>query len=748
MQLSNKKIKYIRRQASQKTPEKIAEDLRINIKDVKKVLRGPAYKNLFKKILLKMIPIFDEIFHWGLISFLFLAPFIILRKLPDYADLPKSAFIQIGVVFLFLLFLSRFWVKKKFLILQSPLYLPIFTFILWALISLIYAHNKYTGFTLWMHWAASALMFFLVINIFKEEKWIFRLLVMIFCSGFLCAMIGIAQHLFKLSWIPQVAAPASTFANKNMAVHYIILTLPLGAGFILNNKHKTRDWFFSAIMSIMAGLMIVFLAFTKTRAGWVALIAEFLFFIFLMVKEGLQNKDTRCWNLKKVPALVLAVITILIIINLGPQGFKKGFREIFTRASTIMDFKKEKSNIRLIMWRNTIEMINDNFWIGKGLGNHKVFYPLYNQKVIKDFAFGERLQLANVHNDYLQTFAELGIVGILLLGWIGFWVIKIIVNITSSLYPANTRFLANGIIVGIVGLLVNACFSFPFQCAIPPFMCMTFLGILGSLYANRNKTYYTISGSMIPITGLIFTLALVQLIQFHYFNMEFEYTLPMVHFLEQKQKWGDVITVGKKTYQYNPHRSQKLPLIMGEAYNQMGNYSKSIEALQRLITDYPYCMNALLNIGAAYYKIGDDKRALEAFDTVLRIKPDYYKAHNNIAEIYNNKAKIYMKQKNFQKAYEKFKIAAKSTPRNSIIHFNMGIAAINMMQYDKAAGAINKAIQLNPNYDLAHKMLGIIYLRFLNKEKKGVYHLRKALEINPGIQDATKIQKMIEIHDR
>jgi len=226
--------------------------------------------------------------------------------------------------------------------------------------------------------------------------------------------------------------------------------------------------------------------------------------------------------------------------------------------------------------------------------------------------------------------------------------------------------------------------------------------------------------------------------------MKFEYHLPMVHFLEKKQRWGDVIAVGKKTYQYNHHRSRKLPLIMGEAYNQMGNYSMSIEALQRAITYYPYCMNALLNIGAAYYKIGDDKRALEAFDTVLRIKPDYYKAHNNIAEVYNNEAKIYMKQKKFQKAYEKFKIAAKSTPRNSIIHFNMGIAAINMMQYEKGAEALNKAIQLNPGYDLAHKMLGIIYLRFLNKEKEGVYHLRKALEINPGIEDATQIKRMLD----
>ena len=38
MTLSNKKIKYIKRHASKKTPEEIAKDLRIKLKDVHRVL--------------------------------------------------------------------------------------------------------------------------------------------------------------------------------------------------------------------------------------------------------------------------------------------------------------------------------------------------------------------------------------------------------------------------------------------------------------------------------------------------------------------------------------------------------------------------------------------------------------------------------------------------------------------------------------------------------------------------------------
>lgn len=179
-----------------------------------------------------------------------------------------------------------------------------------------------------------------------------------------------------------------------MAVHYIILTLPLGAGLILNNKRKIWDFIFS----VMAGLMIAFLAFTKTRAGWVALIVEFLFLVILLVKGWIQDKDARYRIIKKAPVATLAAIMILVMINKGPGGLKQGFREILARANTIMDFKRGNYNLRIVIWRNTTEMIKDNFRIGRGLGNHKVFYPLYHQKAVRETAFSENLQLANVHN--------------------------------------------------------------------------------------------------------------------------------------------------------------------------------------------------------------------------------------------------------------------------------------------------------------------------------------------------------------
>ncbi|RLB92029.1 MAG: hypothetical protein DRH10_00385 [Deltaproteobacteria bacterium] len=107
-------------------------------------------------------------------------------------------------------------------------------------------------------------------------------------------------------------------------------------------------------------------------------------------------------------------------------------------------------------------------------------------------------------------------------------------------------------------------------------------------------------------------------------------------------------------------------------------------------------------------------------------------------------ANLYMKQKKLDKALEEFKIAAELDPKNSVIHFNIGIVEMQKREYKQAAEAFQKAVDLNPDWDLAQKNLGILCFQFLNKKKKGLEHLKKALELNPKIRDAAQIQRLVK----
>jgi len=742
MDLSNKKIKYIKRHASKKTPEELARELKIKVKDVQKVLGSdreagePQARHLV-----------DLFFRWGLALLPFLAPLVFIKGIYDFANLPQLALIQAGVVLLLILWLIRETAAGHCRIVKSPFNLPILGFILWSLVSVLYAHNGYEGLLIWMHAAACALMYFLVLNGMEEETDPWRICTAIFLAGFLSALLGIFQHIFNWSWIPQVVPPAATFANKNMAVHFIILTFPLAVGLILNSRQRIWTW----ILCLMAGLMLVFLMYAKTRAGWVALTVEILVFGVLLAREYFRSRKFLFWNRAKSLAAGVAILIAFLMTNLGPEGFKWGFGEVVQRAATMTKATKSVEEtaqseedagvkditLRKAIWVNTLEMIKDKFFIGYGLGNHKLFYPLYHHKVVKEQRFSETSQLSNVHNDYLQAFAELGIVGMLLLVWFAFSLIKVVLHLTTPRYDQRTRIMVMAMAVAAAGLAVNACFSFPFERSVPPFVLMIYTGIFAYLYAGEEKRGFKIRKTwFFPLLAVIAFLLLLWLIRFHYLGILCDRHYLNVTQLEKRQDWKKVVTEGEKAYHYNPHRVKTLSYI-GRAYIETGQYEKGIEALKKVIADYPNHMNALLNIGVAYSGLEQFDLAFEAYEKVLRIKPDYAKVHNNMAN-------IYMKQKNLDKALEEFRIAARLDPENSVIHFNVGVVEMQKELYAEAAQSFEKSIRLNPKWALSRRNLGLIYAQYLKRPKEGLVHLKKALELDPKIKEADQLRKLIE----
>jgi O-antigen ligase/Flp pilus assembly protein TadD len=691
-----------------------------------------------------MLSALDKIYHWGLVVISLLAPLIFLRGIYDFANLPQSAFIQIGVLFLLLVWLVKSSIRKKCLILKSPLNLPILAFVLWSLASTFYAHNKYEGFLAWRSWAASALMFFLVANDTYEKRRLIHLLAAIFVSATLSSLLGIAQYLLDFSWVPQTRPPGATFANRNMAAHFIVLSFPLALGFIVNSKRRIL----ALISAVAACLMIVFVLYTRTRAAWVALGVEILFLVILLLRERIQSTDAPYWGRSKSLTVGLAVVVLFVMMNLGPKGFTWRVGELWRHIAVVTEYEAASSAahddgqrsipLRRAIWLNTIEMIKDRPWIGLGLGNHKVFYPLYHRTAIKDRAFSIESQLMQVHNDFLQAFAELGVVGMLLLGWIGFVWVSITTRLTSPRYSSDVRFWTLGITLGIVGLLVNALFSFPFQRAIPPFSFMMLLGVLGSFYAGDDRKFYSIGPRWIVLCACVVVLVgLIWMVRFQYQGIVCDRHLLRVAQLERSKNWYSLIAEAQKAYRSNPARIKTLSYA-GRAYIETGDYQKGIETLQRVVAAYPNHMNALLNLGIAYDRVGDNENALKAYEKALLINPDDSKVRRNVAS-------IYIRQQKLDKALAELNIAAELDPEDAAIHYNIGAVKMRNGQYQEAAVAFERAVQLSPQWAPGHKNLGVIYVKFLDRKEEGLDHLKKALELNPGMKDADRIREMIRL---
>jgi hypothetical protein len=246
----------------------------------------------------------DRLF-FGTLVFFFMAPFVHVKGIYDFAVLPQSAFIQI-----FSLVLAAGYLltgPKRLSLKKCPLNGVVAFFLVWTLVACIYAINPYEAFRQWGLWASFGLIFFLSQQLFVSVSRIYAFLSVVFFAGVLTAVIGICQHLFHLDWIPQAAAPAATFANKNMAAQFITLALPLGVCLFFGTGKKTDQW----VAVIGGAAMMLYLAYTRTRAAWLAVFVE-LCLMGAVLPFTLKRFGTKFgWMKKKViwvPGLLLVLI--------------------------------------------------------------------------------------------------------------------------------------------------------------------------------------------------------------------------------------------------------------------------------------------------------------------------------------------------------------------------------------------------------------------------------------------------------
>jgi O-antigen ligase len=126
---------------------------------------------------------------------------------------------------------------------------------------------------------------------------------------------------------------------------------------------------------------------------------------------------------------------------------------------------------RLAHWQAATYMANAHPWIGVGLGNYEAVYPAYR---IPSWPH----PLGHAHNDYLNTLAETGIIGLigyllswaaivywtwralqqpdpilrgLALGLLGTWTHLAIHSLVDKLY-VNNLFLHVGVLLGLLAL--------------------------------------------------------------------------------------------------------------------------------------------------------------------------------------------------------------------------------------------------------------------------------------------------------
>jgi Tfp pilus assembly protein PilF len=143
-------------------------------------------------------------------------------------------------------------------------------------------------------------------------------------------------------------------------------------------------------------------------------------------------------------------------------------------------------------------------------------------------------------------------------------------------------------------------------------------------------------------------------------------------------------------------------------YNQR-EFSKAIQAYQKVIELDPAYVEAYNNLGIIYQMTGDVDRAFGAYQKATEINPRYEKGYNNLGIL------LLLKGRD-EEALEAFRKALAINPNSIETHINLGTLFKKKGQWDEAIESYQKALAIDPLHRETHYNMALLYEQMENLE--------------------------------
>lgn len=275
--------------------------------------------------------------------------------------------------------------------------------------------------------------------------------------GVMMTLTGV-EYLFFIPKESYIGNATGTFVNRNHLAGYLELTLSLGIGLMLalapKRQEEPRHWrsllrkvlqiTFSQV-GLIRGMLIVMvtgLIMTHSRMGNAA------FFNALLITGGLAITSSKQFRRPGFYFLLISIFIVDILILGSVFDLEKVVQRLET---TTLEHESRDEVVD-----TALRMVPDFWLLGSGAGTFAYVFPNYVEQyigVFYDFA----------HNDYLQIFLELGLLGCLpLVSYFVFSMYKAYYLLRNG----NSR-VQNGVgfavVMGGISLLIHSSVDFNLQ---------------------------------------------------------------------------------------------------------------------------------------------------------------------------------------------------------------------------------------------------------------------------------------------
>jgi O-antigen ligase/Flp pilus assembly protein TadD len=343
----------------------------------------------------------------------------------------------------------------------------------------------------------------------RDRRFVRTVMFAVLCAGTLVAALGIAQRLTwngKILWFfvphdwsgphlgesPRASGP---FVNADHFGNYLALIFPLTlvgvvsrrAGAAWGKEEVSKLWFGGCAVLLLMGILL-----SLSRGAWIGSALGVLLLMRLLPSELRPSFFVlRRGTIARLLGVVTAILALLAVLLIGPSGRE----QVDVRLERTVSPEETSLRSRLVLWRDSLNMLGDFPLFGVGLGAWPEVFPRYQRPPWSPLFARE------AHNDYVQRCAELGVVGSGLLAWFFVAVGRQLYK-RWSLLSANVGALYAGVLASLIVMAFHEIFDFNLQIPANAALCAVLLGVALRLARPTGRRFSPRSLVAVGATGM------------------------------------------------------------------------------------------------------------------------------------------------------------------------------------------------------------------------------------------------------
>lgn len=734
----------------------------------------------------------------GFCSFLYL----LVHFIPDMggADVMGAQWLYVSIVDVFVLsyicFNQQAFEQAIAAVLQLKFTILYSFLVLWAILSFTYAINGIETLVCFARLFSTYLIFInLSILFYKRDltplfNMVSTLVAVVLLFDALYVISGFSKNMVDMNLDQNIVSLTGKNGNKNVMAASLLIKFPFLLFIILHNK----------LLGKLAGLLVLFLGIMalfilNTRSTYVGIAVVFVLFattIYILYrKEGLKKIGIQIAYFMIPLFFAFLAANGMLSKAVDLQGFQGGYGTITKRAGDITVASEQNSRIHL--WEGVIDYAIKHPILGGGYGNWKLASIPYEKEYTNDLFVPY-----HSHNDFLEMFADLGILGGL--SFLGLFILMglAVLQVWQKAKDNNAKLVASFALMAIACYFVDAFFNFPAERT----SMQTMFAISAALVF---APFYMLSGNPTPklptsIRNIFFLLSFVFVIGALYVNYQTYQSLKVQKFVMgeinedpkmaledvkdafpaipnlststlpiqalvaryylRDKEYGEAMRLLKASDKVNPYLHYN-DFIKTAVFSSQANFDSTFYYAKQAFYNWPRATSYYKNMIFAAAKKGDTAEATKAFKT--------YTKYRNSAEGWNqyilalieiNKTPISTTKAIFDTAVKKFPgDSALFVKTSSLIYGNavmsgavpnyavLGAQAFQKGRYTAAAENYIKASVADPSNYTHYENVGICYYTSKNFDKAIVY-FDKAIQLptaNTGKSEFFKAMSLISM---